>query len=40
MTWGFRDSSIGKESACNPGDSGSISGSGRSVGEGIGWLWE
>ena len=30
------DSSIGKESACNAGDSGSILGSGRSPGEGIG----
>ena len=31
---GFPDSSVGKESACNAGDSGSISGSGRSSGEG------
>ena len=32
---GFPDSSAGKESACNSGDPGSISGSGRSTGEGI-----
>ena len=32
--WGFPDSSVGKESA---GDSSSISGSGRSPGEGIGY---
>ena len=31
----FPHSSVGKESACNAGDSGSISGSGRSTGEGI-----
>ena len=31
--WGFPDSSVGKESACNAGDPGSISGSGRSYGE-------
>ena len=34
---GFPDSSVGKESACNAGDPGSISGSGRSAGEGIGY---
>ena len=34
---GFPDSSIGKESACNEGDPGSIPGSGRSAGEGIGY---
>ena len=34
--WGFPDSSVGKESACNAGDPGLISGSGRSAGEGIG----
>ena len=34
---GFPDSSVGKESACNAGDSGSIPGSGRSAGEGIGY---
>ena len=33
---GFPDGSAGKESACNAGDPGSIPGSGRSVGEGIG----
>ena len=32
---GFPDSSVGKESTCNAEDSGSISGSGRSAGEGI-----
>ena len=32
----MHDSSVGKESACNAGDPGSISGSGRSAGEGIG----
>ena len=31
----FPDSSVGKESACNAGDPGSIPGSGRSAGEGI-----
>ena len=30
------DSSVGKESACNTGDPGSIPGLGRSLGEGIG----
>ena len=33
---GFPDSSVGKESACNAGDPGSIPGLGRSAGEGIG----
>ena len=37
MKLGFPDSSIGKESACNAGDSGLIPGSGRSAGEGIGY---
>ena len=32
---GFPHSSVGKESACNAGDLGSIPGSGRSTGEGI-----
>ena len=32
---GFPDSSVGKESACNVGNPGSIPGSGRSAGEGI-----
>ena len=34
---GFPDSSVGKESACNAGDPGSIPGTGRSPGEGIGY---
>ena len=34
---GFPDSSVGKESACNAGDPGSIPESGRSAGEGIGY---
>ena len=34
---GFPDSSVGKESACNAGDPGSISRSGRSTGEAIGY---
>ena len=33
----FPDSSVGKESACNAGDPGSIPRSGRSAGEGIGY---
>ena len=43
LTWalqcftGFPDSSVGKESTCNAGDPGSIPGSGRSAGEGIGY---
>ena len=36
-TWGFPDSSAGKESVCNGGNSGSIPGLGRSAGEGIGY---
>ena len=35
---GFPESSVGKESACNTGDSSSIPGSGRSPGEGIVFL--
>ena len=35
--WGFPGSSAGKESACNGGDPVSIPGSGRSLGEGIGY---
>ena len=35
---GFPNSSIGKESACNAGDPGLIPGSGKSAGEGIGYL--
>ena len=34
---GFPNSSVGKESTCNAGDSGSIPGSGRSAREGIGY---
>ena len=37
---GFPDSSVGKESACNAGDSSSIPGSGRSAGEGIGYPFQ
>ena len=37
LIWGFPDSSVGKESACNAGDPGSIPGSGRSAGEAIGY---
>ena len=45
MTWclgnvcskGFPDSSVGKESACNSGDPGSIPGSERTAREGIGY---
>ena len=33
----FPDSSVGKESACNAGNPGTIPGSGRSTGEGIGY---
>ena len=36
MRVGFPHSSVGKESACNAGDPGSIPGSGRFPGEGIG----
>ena len=35
---GFPGSSAGKEATCNSGDLDSIPGSGRSPGEGIGWL--
>ena len=35
--WGFPHSSVGKESACNAGDPGSIPGLGRSAREGIGY---
>ena len=34
---GFPNSSVCKESACNAGGSGSVPGSGRSAGEGIGY---
>ena len=36
-SWGFPDSSVGKESACHAGDPGLIPGPGRSAGEGIGY---
>ena len=35
--WSFPDSSVGKEPACNAGDPGSIPGSRRSTGAGIGY---
>ena len=38
VTSGLPGSSVGKESACNAGDPSSIPGSGRSSGEGIGYL--
>ena len=38
LTKSFPCGSAGKESACNAGDSGSIPGSGRSPGEGKGYL--
>ena len=37
---GFSDSSVGKESACNVGNPGSIPGLGRSAGEGIGYPFQ
>ena len=37
LYWGFPDSSVGKESACNAGDPGSIPELGRSCGEGNGY---
>ena len=37
---GLPDSSVGKESACNAEDPGSIPGSGRSTGEGIGYPFQ
>ena len=37
-SWGFPRSSVGKESACNTGDPGSIPGSERSTGEGKSYL--
>ena len=36
----FPCSSAGKESACNTGDPGSIPGSGKSTGEGIGYPFQ
>ena len=40
MCEGFPDSSVGKEFACNAVDPGLIPGSGRSPGEGIGYLFQ
>ena len=40
LYWGFPDSSVGKESACNTGDSSSISGSGRCPVEGISYPFQ
>ena len=37
FSWGFPDSSAGKESACNAGDTSLIPGSGRSLWKGIGY---
>ena len=37
LIWGFPGGSVGKESACNAGDPGSILGSGRSTEEGKGY---
>ena len=37
---GFPGSTVGKESTCNAGDPGSIPGSGRSAGEGIGYPFQ
>ena len=37
MLTGLPHSSVGKESACNAGDPGSIPGLGRSTGEGLGY---
>ena len=37
---GFPDSSVGKESTCSAGDPGSIPGSGRSAGEGVGYPFQ
>ena len=37
---GFPDSSVGRESACNAGDSSSVPGLGRSPGEGIGYPFQ
>ena len=37
---GLPHSSVGKESACNAADPGSIPGSGRSAGEGIGYPFQ
>ena len=39
-SWGFLDSSVGKESTCNAGGPGSIPRSRRSIGEGIGYPFQ
>ena len=38
LLMGFPHISVGKESACNAGDPSSIPGTGKSIGEGIGYL--
>ena len=38
IAWGFSDRSVGKESACSAGEPGSIPRSGKSPGEGLGYL--
>ena len=40
VTFGFSDSSVGKESTCNTGKAGLIPASGRSTGEGIGYPFQ
>ena len=40
LCWGYPGSSVGKESACNAGDPGSIPGLGRFTGEGIGYPFQ
>ena len=40
MVVGFPNSSVGKEPTCNAGDPGTIPGSRRSPGEGIGYLFQ
>ena len=38
ISWGFPGGSVGRESVCNAGDPDLIPRSGRSTGEGIGYL--
>ena len=40
LFWGFSGSSAGKESTCNAGDPGSIPGSGKTPGKGIGYPFQ
>ena len=40
LLWGFPESKVEKESACNARDPGSIPGLGRSPGEGKGYLFQ